>query len=97
MAYEKETLVDIANTQLGLNGVPTFVTNTSENAMNAVAFYILIDDTRIASITINGTVFTSLAAIDLKMGAVIYGVITSVTLSQGAGIGYAGKVFNAAS
>lgn len=71
---------------------PTAITGTNAIPLSGVyAFQVLQADTRIASITINGTDFTSWSDCDLPVGTIIYGVITSITLSQGKGIAYAGS------
>jgi hypothetical protein len=88
--YEKEILAQATNMEFGLYGPAIPVVDTSATPMEAIVFWVLSDNTRIASITLNGVVITSLSAIDLGKNTPIYGRITSVTLSQGAGIGYAG-------
>jgi len=47
--------------------------------------------TQISSITINGVEITAFSAIVLNQGFCVYGYITSVTITAGAGLGIAGS------
>lgn len=90
--FNKELASTIGKMEFGIYGPPVPVTGTSEVLTpNAFCFWVLQDNTRIASITINGTDITAYAAIDLKANTPIYGVITKVTLSAGSGIAYVGN------
>ena len=72
----------------GTVAAPTPVTGTSAVPVSANTFQVWTANTRIASITINGTAITSFSGVDLPSGFCVYGVITSITLSAGSGLAY---------
>ena len=77
----------------GTIGPPIPVTGTSAVDLTGCTYFqVWTADTIIASITINGTAITSFSAVELPSGFIVYGVITSVTLSAGTGLGYKGVV-----
>ena len=77
----------------GTVGAPIPVTGTSAvPTLGCTAFQVWTADTIIASITINGTEITSFAAVELPSGFIVYGIITTVTLSAGTGLAYKGVI-----
>jgi hypothetical protein len=74
----------------GVFGPPTIITGTSPIPCQGTSFQVTADCV-IASITINGTAITSFSAITFSQGFILYGNITSVTLTSGSGIVYSGK------
>jgi len=88
-----QLLQAILQSQQGTVGHPVPVTGTSAVDLTGCAYFqVLTADTIIASITINGSAITAFNAIELPSGIILYGNITSVTLSVGAGIGYKGVI-----
>jgi hypothetical protein len=77
-------------TEMGMFGPPSVVSGTNAVIGNFTAFQVWEADTTIASITINGTPLTFASALTLPQGFIVYGVITSITLSAGTGLAYAG-------
>ena len=72
----------------GSVAAPTAITGTNATTVNANTFQVWTANTRIASITINGTAITAFSGVDLPSGFCVYGVITSITLSAGSGLAY---------
>lgn len=92
MATQNELQAELIKNQFGLNAAPTPITGTGAvtppigQVWDAVQIWTA--NTRIASFTSGGTTITSFAAVDLPSGFVLYGSITSVTLSAGTALGY---------
>ena len=85
-----DILQKIYQTEMGMFGPPTVISGTSPITGTFSSFQVWDSSTKIASITINGTAITSFSALALPVGFVVYGVITSITLSAGSGLAYAG-------
>lgn len=77
----KRILVSLWQTSFGQNGNNTFVNSTTTTTGSWTAVQVLSSVSRIASITIDGNVDTTLASTDINQGVIIYGKITSITLS----------------
>lgn len=92
MSTTNQLLAENIKNQFGLNAAPTPITGT--NAVTPPtgqvweAVQIWTANTRIASFTINGTPITSFSGVDLPSGFILYGSITSITLSTGTALGY---------
>lgn len=78
-------------TSFGIYGAPTVINTTNATPVKAVALQAMSTNVVIASITINGTAITDLSGITLAQGMIIYGLITSVTLTSGVAFAYAGE------
>jgi hypothetical protein len=79
----KRILVSLWQTSFGQNGNNNFISNTAATAGNWTAVQVLSATAKIASITIDGAVDTTLSATDINQGVIIYGKITSITLTNG--------------
>lgn len=80
-------------TTFGTTGKNITISNTSVTPVDAVAFQVL-SAAVVASYTDQGTPDTSLSAITLPVGLIIYGKITSITLTSGVVKAY-GNINNA--
>jgi hypothetical protein len=85
-----QLLTHLYQQTLGIFGPPTIITGTSPIPCQGTAFQVT-SDCVIASITINGTAITSFSAITFSQGFILYGNITSVTLTSGSGMVYSGR------
>jgi hypothetical protein len=89
MENTQQLLQKIYQSQLGLQAAPTPITGTNAIALtNVGAFQVWTANTTIASITINGTAITAFSGVTLPQGFIVYGNITSITLSAGSGLAY---------
>ena len=79
----KIILISLWQTSFGQNGNNNFISNTAATAGNWTAVQVLSATAKIASITIDGAVDTTLSATDINQGVIIYGKITSITLTNG--------------
>ena len=79
----KIILISLWQTSFGQNGNNNFIRNTAATAGNWTAVQVLSATAKIASITIDGAVDTTLSATDINQGVIIYGKITSITLTNG--------------
>ena len=68
----------------------TIVSGTNPVTGNFSSFQVIDPTTKIASYTLDGNVVTTFSGITLAQGLVIYGKITSITLSAGSGIAQGG-------
>ena len=90
MENTQQLLQKIYQSQLGLQAAPTPITGTSAIPLTSVgSFQVWEADTVIDSITINGVAITAFSAVQLPAGFVVYGNISSITLSAGSGMAYA--------
>jgi hypothetical protein len=79
----KRILVSLWQTSFGQNGNNNFISNTAATTGNWTAVQVLSATARIATITIDGATDTTLASTDINQGVIIYGKITSITLTNG--------------
>lgn len=84
-------VIRIFRMTFGIYGPPTIISNTTATTCQGVCISAISSNVVIASITINGSAITAFSAITLAQGQSIYGDITSVTLTSGTVIVYAGK------
>lgn len=84
-------VIRIFRMTFGIYGPPTIISTTATTTCQGVCISAISSNVVIASITINGTAITAFSAITLAQGQSIYGDITSVTLTSGTVIVYAGK------
>jgi hypothetical protein len=78
-------------TEFGVYGPPTAITGTSAITGQFIAFQVFEADTVIETMTLNGVVITAFSATQLPSGFVVYGLLTSIKLSAGNGLAYAGN------
>ena len=83
--------INLLQQSFGTVSAPTVVNTTGATPVTAVCFQVWDSTTKIASITINGTVITAFSALTLPQGFCVYGVISSITLSAGSGLAYSGS------
>ena len=86
-----EILKYLYQQSFGVFGPPTIITGTSPIPCQGTSFQAVSDDVIIASIIINGVEITAFNDVTLAQGQVMYGNITSVTLTSGKGIVYSGR------
>lgn len=80
----KIILISLWQTQFGQNGTNTTISDTNATAGNWTALQVLSATAVISAITIDGVSGTAIAAVtSYPQGMIIYGKITSVTLSSG--------------
>ena len=79
----KGMLNNYYNVVTGNTGKNTNISNTSVNTGDWVAVQMISSNVAISSITIDDVVYTGWSAITQAQGNIIYGKITSITLSAG--------------
>lgn len=79
----KRILVSLWQVSFGQNGNNVFVSGTSPVTGSWTAVQVLSSTARIASMTIDGAADTTLSSTDISQGVIIYGKITSITLTSG--------------